>query len=142
MPHFPRTAAVILFAAPMVVGSASAEDRTLYERLGGYDAIAALTDGLVDRFRDEKFAGSSDASMRQTRQHIVDFMCEATGGPCYYTGRDMETTHAGLGITRSEWDHFVIVFGETMDDLAIPEDAQAELAASLLPFEEDMVEAR
>jgi hemoglobin len=141
MMHLLRAAAAALLAGPLVLGAAYAEERTLYERLGGYDGIAELTDALIDRMRDEKFDGFSDDSLRQTRQHIVDFICEATGGPCFYMGRDMETTHAGLGVTQAEWDNFVMVFGQTMDDLGIPEDAQADLAEGMMPFEEDIVEA-
>lgn len=46
------------------------------------------------------FIGFSDDSKMRIRQHIVDFICKAAGGPCYYTGRDMKTAHAGSGVTK------------------------------------------
>jgi hemoglobin len=119
--------------------SADADEATLYERLGGYDAIAAVVDELIAGVED-KFAGFSEHSLMRTRQLIVDFMCSATGGPCFYAGRDMRTTHAGLGITPAQWEEFVQVFSETMDAFEVPEREQEELAGLLLPLEEQIVD--
>jgi hemoglobin len=82
---------------------------TLYERLGGYDTIAAIVDNLFARLRDDpqfaRFAtGRSFDSYRRARQLLVDQLCSLAGGPCFYIGRDMKTSHAGLGITESEWE--------------------------------------
>jgi hypothetical protein len=70
------------------------------ERLGGYDAIAAVADDFIGRLvGDERFArffaDHSIDSTKPIRQLIVDQLCEATGGPCVYIGRDMKTTHEG-----------------------------------------------
>jgi len=78
--------------------------KPLYERLGGYDAIAAVADDFIVRLAtDEKlgrfFVGHSLDSQKQIRQHLVDQLCQVTGGPCIYRGRDMKTSHAGLGIS-------------------------------------------
>src|SRR5438309_11899562 len=82
---------------------------TLYKRLGGYDAIAAVTDDFIGRLASDKqltrfFVGHSEDSLKKIRQHLVDQLCAATGGPCVYTGRDMKTSHKGMGITESDWD--------------------------------------
>ena len=82
---------------------------SLYKRLGGYDAIAAVTDDFVSRLVNDKVVGRylvglSDSSKARLRQHFVDQLCAATGGPCIYVGRDMKTVHKGLGITGAEWD--------------------------------------
>ena len=82
---------------------------TLYARLGGYDAIAAVVDDFIGRLAGDKrferfFAGFSDDSKKRLRQHILDQFCVAAGGPCVYMGRDMKTTHKGLGITEADWD--------------------------------------
>src|SRR5690242_7221985 len=79
---------------------------SLYKRLGGYDALAAVTDDFLQRLVSEPtfarfFGGHSTDSLKKIRQLIVDLLCNATGGPCVYIGRDMKTTHAGLGITNS-----------------------------------------
>jgi hemoglobin len=127
-----------LIAAPVTVGAAFAQE-SLYQRLGGYDAIAAAVDGIIQRV-EHKFDGFSTDSRMRVRQNIVDFICKATGGPCVYSGRDIKTAHAGIGITKAEWDAFVVAFGETMKELNVPEAEQNELAAMMLPLEKDIVE--
>src|SRR5262249_32852804 len=77
---------------------------SLYARLGGYDAIAAVADDFLGRLATDPqfqkfFVGHSQDSIRRIRQLIVDQLCQVTGGPCAYTGRDMKTAHKGLGIT-------------------------------------------
>jgi hemoglobin len=77
--------------------------------LGGYDALAAVTEDFISRMANDTqlkrfFVGLSTDSKRRVRNHIVDFLCAATGGPCIYTGRDMETVHTGLNITDADWD--------------------------------------
>src|SRR5215470_15011931 len=77
---------------------------SLYKRLGGYDAIAAVSDDFIERLAKDKqlnhfLNGLSESSLKRLRQHVVDFLCQATGGPCIYTGRDMKTVHTGLHIT-------------------------------------------
>jgi hemoglobin len=134
--------AALLIASPLYLSASSADEPSMYERLGGYDAIAAVTDELIDRLAEEKFASFSEASLRKVRQNIVDFICEATGGPCFYTGRDIQTAHAGIGITQAQWDNFVVVFGQTMDDFEVPEDIQADFGAMMLPLEDQIVEVR
>ena len=81
---------------------------SLYARLGGYDQIAAIVRGLFARMQaDARFArfgtGRSIDSRRRTEQLTVTQLCALSGGPCYYTGRDMATAHRGLGITEEEW---------------------------------------
>src|SRR5690348_18344435 len=83
--------------------------KSLYERLGGYDAIAAIIDEFLRRMRaDPMFArfagGRSLDSVRRGRELLVGQMCALSGGPCVYTGRDMKTSHGGLGITTAEWE--------------------------------------
>src|SRR5215212_11925985 len=82
---------------------------SLYDRLGGYNAIAAATDELLSRLMGDPqlgpyWKGASADNQRRARQLIVDFMTEAAGGPAFYTGRDMQRSHVGMGITASDWD--------------------------------------
>jgi hemoglobin len=81
---------------------------TLYQRLGGYDIIAAVIDDMFVALRaDPAFArfgaGRSIDSHNRARQLLVDQVCQLSGGPCIYIGRDMKTSHIGLGITATEW---------------------------------------
>lgn len=132
-------AAMLAFNPARADQPAVAGEPTLYERLGGYDAIAAVVDKLIDGV-EEKFAGLSEHSRMRSRQLIVDFICSETGGPCFYAGRDMRTTHEGLRITQAEWEEFVGVFSETMAAFEVPEREQEELAGLLLPLEEQIVD--
>jgi hemoglobin len=85
---------------------------SLYARLGGYDAICAASDDLLGRLQaDPQLAGywkgASLDNRRRARQLIVDYLTEAAGGPAFYTGRDMKTAHAGMGISGSDWAVFL-----------------------------------
>src|SRR5919199_7024531 len=82
---------------------------SLYKRLGGYDALAAVTDDFIKGLATDPkigrfFVGASDNTKAKIRQLVLDQLCAATGGPCVYIGRDMKTTHKGLGITEEDWD--------------------------------------
>ncbi len=99
-------------------------EKTLYERLGGYDALAGFVDDLIPRLTTDPeigvyWRGHCTNSMRRERQLIVDFLCEALGGPVIYTGRDMRTSHEGLHISERDWDVFVRVTVATLDKLEV-----------------------
>ena len=106
-----RTTCILAtLTAGLFAASAGAQDKTLYQRLSGYDAIAAVTDEFIGRLATDEqekrfFIGFSTDSKMRIRQLIVDLICKSTGGPCVYSGRDMKTAHAGAGITKSDWDH-------------------------------------
>ena len=71
---------------------------------------------------------------------LVDQVCEATGGPCTYSGRDMRETHDGMGVTAGEFDALVEDLGATLDEFSVPEAEQAELVGILGPFRGEIVE--
>jgi hemoglobin len=134
---------VLLLAAGSV--SAQTKEKPLYERLGGYDAIAAVTDDFAARLATDKklgkfFVGLSDDSMKRLRQHVVDFLCVATGGPCVYTGRDMKTSHTGLEITEEEWDISVKHLVATLDKFKVPEKEKSEVLTAVGGLKKDIVE--
>jgi hemoglobin len=121
-------------------------ERSLYERLGGYDAIAAATDDLLlkrlvnDPELGVYWKGKSEDSLRNDRQLIVDFMVAAAGGPAYYRGRDMKTAHAGLGITDREWDLFMGHARATLAQLNVPERETHEVLGALESLKSDVVQ--
>ncbi len=85
---------------------------SLYQRLGGYDAIAGFVDTAFPRVAmhpqlNHLFRGHAQSSQMRQRQLIVDALCQATGGPCLYTGRDMKAVHVGLAITEAQWQAFM-----------------------------------
>jgi len=136
-----------VFATLMIAGSTPirAQQKSLYERVGGYDALAAVVDDFVGRLVADKqfekfFAGHSIDSRKRIRQHILDQFCAATGGPCVYTGRDMKTTHAGLGITEADWDAAAKHLTESLDKFKVPEKEKNELLAFVTSLKKDIVE--
>ena len=131
--------------AGLFAGSAGAQEKSLYQRLGGYDAIAAVTDEFIGRLASDEqekqfFIGFSTDSKMCIRQLIVDLICKSTGGPCVYRGRDMKTAHAGAGITKSDWDRTLKIFGEVLNKFKVPDKEQQEIAALLTPLQKDIVE--
>lgn len=99
-------------ALTMQVAQPADAAKSLYQRLGGYDAIAGFVDTAFPRVAmhpqlTHLFRGHSQSSQLRQRQLIVDALCAATGGPCIYTGRDMKPVHVGLGITGAQWDTFM-----------------------------------
>ena len=68
-------------------------------------------------------------------------VCAQTGGPCKYTGRDRKTAHAGLGITKADWERSNMRFGETLAKFKVPEKEQKELAGLLAPLEKLIVDS-
>jgi len=120
-------------------------ERSLYGRLGGYDGIAAIVDDILALMRaDARFArfgtGRSIDSKNRAQQLTVDQICSLTGGPCYYMGRDMKTSHAGLGITASEWEANLELTRLALRKNHVGEREQAEFLALLGRYKSDIVE--
>ena len=118
---------------------------TLYSRLGGYDAIAAVVDDFIGRLgSDPQFArfinGFSRESKKRRRQLIVDQLCEAAGGPCFYIGRSMKASHEGLEITETEWAAMVKHLAGSLDKFKIPQKEKEELLAIVSSLKADIVE--
>jgi hemoglobin len=109
----------------------SDQQKTLYERLGGYDAIAAVANDLVPRLRNDPQLGrfwknrAEDSIMRE-KQLLIDFLCASAGGPMYYRGRDMRLSHRGMGISESDWNVFLGHAGATLAKFKVPEAEQRD----------------
>lgn len=115
---------------------------SLYDRLGGNDAITAVVDDFVagcanDSRINAKFAKSDIARLKTM---LVDQVCEATAGPCTYTGRDMKETHKGMGVTTGEFDALVDDLVSTLDRFSVPTAEREELLGLLAPLKPDIVE--
>jgi hemoglobin len=130
------------FAAPPQ--AAAQTQKSLDQRLGGYDALAAVTDDFVGhRATDPQlgrfFVGLSTDSQVKVRQHVVDFLCRATGGPCQYTGWDMKTAHTGPNITEADWSTSVKYLIETLDKFKVPEKEKTEVLSAVSGLKGDIV---
>ena len=122
-----------------------AQGKSLYERVGGYNALAAVVDDFIGRLVADKqfekfFIGHSIDSKKRIRQHILDQFCAATGGPCIYNGRDMKTTHGGLGITEADWDAAAKHLAASLDKFKVPEKEKGEILAFVTTLKKDIVE--
>jgi hemoglobin len=121
-------------------------DKTLYDRLGGYDAIAAFAENIIPRFRQDKHLArfwthrSIDEVARET-QTFINYICSTTGGPVFYTGRDMVTAHRGMRINNDDWDALLFHLDATFDHFGIGAQEREEMIAMINSVKSDIVEA-
>lgn len=115
---------------------------SLYERLGGMEAIAAVVEDFRDRVAkddriNQKFARTD---LVRLRKMLIDQVCEAAGGPCTYTGRSMKDAHAGMKVTTGEFDALVQDLVATLNHFKVGKTEQDELLGVLGPLKPDIVE--
>lgn len=127
-------------------GATARAREPLYKRLGGYDAIAAFVADLMPRLYNDPtlwvyWKGKSVDSRRKGEQLLVDFLCAAFGGPAFYAGPDMKSSHRGLGITLQEWDILLQHIAATFDALGVAEPERTEVMAATESLKWDIVEA-
>ena len=136
---------LLLTMSATAIAASPSQEKSLYERVGGYNALAAVVDDFIGRLVSDKqfekfFIGQSDDSKKRIRQHILDQFCAATGGPCVYTGREMKKSHAGLGITNGEWDAAAKHLVASLDKFKVPEKEKGEILAFVTSLKKDIVE--
>ena len=120
--------------------------KTLYERLGGYDAISAVANDLLPRLQaDSRLARfwqhRGDDGVRREKQLLIDFLCSSAGGPLYYTGRDMKSSHRGMKISDSDWSAFMGHVHATLEAFRVPQTERDEVVAFIQSTKADIVEA-
>jgi hemoglobin len=121
-------------------------ENSLYQRIGGYDVIASVIDNLFELLRaDSRFArfvsGRSVDSFLRARQLLVDQVCSLAGGPCFYIGRDMKTSHTGLGITEEEWQLNLQYTKDALKTHSVGDRETAEFLELFKRYKDDIVEA-
>lgn len=121
-------------------------EQTLYSRLGGYDAIAAVCSDLLPRLQGDPglgrfWAHRADDSLAREMQLLVDFLCAQAGGPMYYTGRDMKIAHTGMKISDADWAAFQGHLNATLDKFDLPEAERNDVLAFIDSTRADIVEA-
>lgn len=118
------------------------QTKTLYDRLGGIDAISTLTESWVARVAGDDRANKKfvRTDVPRLKKEIIDQLCEATGGPCTYSGRSMRETHLGMQTTAGEFEVVMQHLGATLDELNIAKPEQDELVELLMPMRRDIVE--
>ena len=120
--------------------------KSLYERLGGYDGITGFANDLLPRLQADSQLGRfwqnrGDDGIAREKQLLIDYLCASAGGPMYYTGRDMKTSHKGMKISESDWSIFLQHAGATMEALQVPKQECDEIVAFVLSLKADIVEA-
>jgi hemoglobin len=134
-------AAVAAVVIACTVASTGAKAQSLYERLGGYDAILAVTDDFINNVAADKRINGffAHTDIPSFRRKLADFICVATGGPCIYFGRSMAAAHAGMGVRDRHFKALVQDLGKTLRKFKVPVREQTELTAILAPTEKDIV---
>ncbi|HMK79615.1 MAG TPA: group 1 truncated hemoglobin [Xanthobacteraceae bacterium] len=129
------------FASIAAASSAAAQPATLYQRLGGYPAIQAVVDDFVGNVAaDRRINGFfANADIPRLKRNLVDQICAGTGGWCIYTGRDMKTAHAGMGIRNRDFNALVQDLQKTLRKFKVSRREQGELLAILGPMRSDIV---
>lgn len=135
------------FVLLLVISKQTHAQESLYKRLGGYDAIAAVTDDFIGRLATDKtlsrfFVATSDDTKHKIRQHIVDQLCNVTGGPCLYIGRSMKDAHHGMKITENDWTITVRLLIESLNKFKVPQKEQDEFLAIVSSVKKDIVEVQ
>ena len=136
----------LLLACLFLVAPVQAEE-SLYKRLGGYDAIFAVTDDFLGRLinhpqTSKYFVGASTNTRQRIRQHVVDFIAANTGGPTDYQGRGMRVAHKGLGITKAEWRVSTGLLIDTLQKFKVPKKESDELLTLVHSVEDEIVEKK
>jgi len=119
---------------------------SLYIRLDGYDAIAAVVDDLLPR------CVLTICSVDSGRAHAVlirltasgkavDFIVAAAGGPTIYLGRDMKMSHKGMGITKADYAAFMRCLSDTLNTFEVLEPERSEVVTFATSLEPEIVEA-
>ena len=120
--------------------------KTLYQRLGGYDAIAMVVDAFLPNLvaADPKIpnmvSGLSEASRMRNRQMIVDQICMLTGGPCIFVGRPNNVSHKGLDITQELWEKSQKALALTLDQKGVKDPEKTDLLAVIDSLKDDIIQ--
>ncbi|WP_310621737.1 group I truncated hemoglobin [Flexibacterium corallicola] len=119
-------------------------DKTLYERLGGYDAVTAVVNNLLPRLQNDELLGRfwqnrGDDGIAREKQLLIDYLANAAGGPMYYTGRDMVATHKGMGITDSDWSAFLGHLKATLSSFDVPQVEFHDVVAFITSLKDEVL---
>jgi hemoglobin len=126
------------------MGAEKAAGPSLYRQLGGREGIAIVVDDFVanvvaDNRINARFKSLPPAQVFKLKSHLADQICDASGGPCAYVGRDMKTTHKGMFITDAEWSATVEALVKALDKHNVSANAKNALLAALGPMKPDIV---
>ena len=121
-----------------------ADAPSVYKQLGGREGISQVVDDFVanvvaDNRINERFKALQPAQVFKLKSNLADQICDATGGPCSYLGRDMKTVHTGMKISEGEWNATVEALVKALDKNNVPVGAKNALLGALGPMKPDIV---
>lgn len=121
--------------------------KSLYDRLGGKDAIAKVVDTFVknvsaDNKINKRFAKLKGDKLDAFKKNMVDQICEATGGDCKYAGKSMKDAHKGMKIKEDEWNALLLDLKNALEENKVADAEQNDLVALLAPMKDDIVEVK
>src|SRR5687767_2284621 len=140
--------ALLLFVMTLGLGACASmrgqAEPSLYKRLGGREGIRGIVDDFVanlvaDPRVNARFKDIKPADVERIKTNISDQVCEATGGPCSYLGKDMKTAHRNMRITEAEWNAGVEDLGKALDKRNVSAKDKNELIGLLAPMKTDIV---
>lgn len=142
-----RRIALVIVGAIALPVFAQAQEQSLYDRLGGLAPISVVVSDFIDALMPDTVLNANpaiDAARQRVpapylKYHVTALVCQATGGPCSYHGREMRASHAHLNITEREWDRMVTIFSEVLARHGVPEGEQQELLTILGSTKADIV---
>ena len=119
--------------------------KSLYARLGGYDAISAVVNDLLPRLIADSrlgrfWANRGEDGINREKQLLIDYLCSNAGGPLLYTGRDNKTSHKGMGISADDWLIFIGHLNATLDKFDLPPQERSDVTAFIEGTRADIVE--
>lgn len=128
---------------------AQTSEKSLYDRLGGVYAIATVVDVFIDKLYVNDILNANPmikeaherVSGAALKYQVTSLVCQLTGGPEKYNGRNMVDAHKHLNISNEEWDAMVTDFVTILNEFKVPEKEQQELLALLGPSKADVVTA-
>ena len=139
--------AAILFSVSTAGVFGQAKEKSLYDRLGGKKSIAAVVDEFVGRVAGDKRINAFFAStasdpkrLKMFKEHLVDQICEASGGPCKYTGKSMKAAHMGMGVGGGDFNALVEDLVGALDHFKVGQHEKDQLLGALGPMKGDIVE--
>ena len=137
-------AAGLFGCATMGDQSSSSTAPSLYKRLGGREGIAIVVGDFVGNMAGDprvnaRFKDMKGPDIEKLKSNLADQICDATGGPCSYLGRDMKTTHKGMKITEAEWNATVENLGKALDKNKVDAKEKQELISAIAPMKGDIV---
>ncbi len=135
--------AVVAVVSGCSMGSKMAmKEKSLYERLGGKEAITAVVEEFVGNIAADSRINTffKDTNIPHLKKMLVEQICEATGGPIKYTGLDMKTAHKGMGVSSAHFNALVEDLAKALDKFKVPEKEKGELIGALAGMKNDIVE--